>query len=340
MTKADGKEARPHARVCSANRARRRTWFQVSRRSDESRANASRVNGSGSLAFPAPSFTLTVTGRVFEVFPCSRPPPEGCNRARAALFHQLVVAFPARRGLRGRERPADHLSPWRSLVAPHAGAAKPPACTSARRDRPHPATPSRLLLEVPSVDHRVGCPLPAPCRNSAPSAPRCHPRRSRSALVVSHHLDGFLQPDGAGVVAARNRPWGSPCFPTRPPGPRSLKRRSSRPGVPHDAHTPRRCSLSAAPAPSPRDPEEPRVHGRRCPLAVMPASGLCSTDRSLVPVPRFQRPATLSFHGLLLSLGSPDTPRRGWRPEIQPAAEAANPGEITSKNGTEVPSPR
>jgi hypothetical protein len=42
--------------------------------------------------------------------------------------------------------------------------------------------------------------------------------------------------------------------------------------VPHDALTPRRCSLSAAPASSPRHPEGSRVHGRRCPPAVSSVS--------------------------------------------------------------------
>jgi hypothetical protein len=36
--------------------------------------------------------------------------------------------------------------------------------------------------------------------------------RSRSAFVVSHHLDGFLRRASCGFVAPRSRSWGSPRF--------------------------------------------------------------------------------------------------------------------------------
>jgi hypothetical protein len=56
---------------------------------------------------------------------------------------------------------------------------------------------------------------PLPTRRQAPGlrTPRAT-ERSGSALVVSHHLDGLLRTDGASIVAARCRPWGSPRFPT------------------------------------------------------------------------------------------------------------------------------
>jgi len=137
------------------------------------------------------------------------------------------------------------------------GAAKPArSCTSACRSR----ASFRRLRRVsssrspPSV-LRLGRPLPTPCRNKASSAPRCHPHGSRSALVVSHHLDGFLRPDGADIVAVRCRSWGSPCFLDHSPVPAFPKDRvPAGLAVPHDALTPRSCSLSAAPAPSPRAP--------------------------------------------------------------------------------------
>jgi len=48
---------------------------------------------------------------------------------------------------------------------------------------------------------------------------RYHPPKSRSALVVSHHLDGFLRFSSRGLVASRCRSWGPPRFHTgRPTG--------------------------------------------------------------------------------------------------------------------------
>jgi hypothetical protein len=123
------------------------------------------MRGSGSLAFPAPSFTLAVAGRVFEVFPCARRRRPKAADVLPRRCSTVDGGFsPRRRGLRGRERPADHLGPWRSLLAPHAGAANPSRqCTSACRSVLHPATPPRLLLEVPSID--------SPYRTSTPG---CH----------------------------------------------------------------------------------------------------------------------------------------------------------------------
>jgi len=43
---------------------------------------------------------------------------------------------------------------------------------------------------------------------------RYHPPKSRSALVVSHHLDGFLRFASRGLVASRCRSWGPSRFRT------------------------------------------------------------------------------------------------------------------------------
>jgi hypothetical protein len=51
---------------------------------------------------------------------------------------------------------------------------------------------------------------PAWCRHRA-SDSSCR-LESRSVLVVSHHLDGFLRSGVRGLVASRCRSWGSPCF--------------------------------------------------------------------------------------------------------------------------------
>jgi hypothetical protein len=54
--------------------------------------------------------------------------------------------------------------------------------------------------------------------------------KSRSVLVVSHHLDGFLRATARRLVASCCRPWGSPRF---------LPAEAS---IPRDATTPRRTS--------------------------------------------------------------------------------------------------
>jgi len=196
---------------------------------------------------------------------------------------------PRRRGLRERERSADHLDPWRSLLAPHAGSreAHPVMheCMSfvffirrLRRVSSSRSPPSML---------RLGRPLPTPCRNKASSAPRCHPHGSRSALVVSHHLDGFLRPDGADTVAVRCRSWGSPCFLTSPPG-RALPKEAFQPGRPFPTML---SPLEVAPCLQRLLPHHDAPKGlvytvAAAPLPFRSASRLCSPDRSLVVVHR------------------------------------------------------
>jgi len=54
---------------------------------------------------------------------------------------------------------------------------------------------------------------PLPRRRPAvASDPKVPPSDSRSALVVLHHLDGFLRSTSRGLVASRCRSWGSPRF--------------------------------------------------------------------------------------------------------------------------------
>jgi len=62
--------------------------------------------------------------------------------------------------------------------------------------------------------------------------PAVPPARSRSALVVSHHLDGFLRTRGHGLVASRCQPWGSTRF-AHPPhaGPKGPSRTDYPPRV-------------------------------------------------------------------------------------------------------------
>jgi hypothetical protein len=72
---------------------------------------------------------------------------------------------------------------------------------------------------LPSSDSILRGPLLRHLQRSTPGAPEstpsgrgCQATASRSALVVSHHLGGFLRAAGPGLVASRYRTWGSLCF--------------------------------------------------------------------------------------------------------------------------------
>lgn len=78
-------------------------------------------------------------------------------------------------------------------------------------DRPLPI--AVLGSEVPSVVSVVARP-PAGSRLLRPDPAR---GPTRSAFVVSHHLDGLRHRDRRGLVASLERPWGSPRFTSRPP---------------------------------------------------------------------------------------------------------------------------
>jgi hypothetical protein len=80
--------------------------------------------------------------------------------------------------------------------------------------RPH--GPVRIPDDVPlrpSIDIRPSVHSRADPRVVA-SASRVPPSKSRSVLVVSHHLDGFLRCVVCGLVASRCQSWGPPrCYP-------------------------------------------------------------------------------------------------------------------------------
>jgi hypothetical protein len=110
---------------------------------------------------------------------------------------------------------ADHQSPLR---APHhLRRVKSMPHPSAMQMLGLPGSTIRRLRRVsfsrspPSVLRSI---RPLPVRvETLTIGPLVPPRESRSVRVVSLHLDGFLRTDGASIVAARSRPWGSPCFP-------------------------------------------------------------------------------------------------------------------------------
>ena len=134
-------------------------------------------------------------------------------------------------------------------------------------------------------------------RNAESSALPCHREGSRSVLVVSHHLDGFLRTGGAGIVAARSRPLGSPCFPSRDPAPGSRKNPVVSDRVPFPtAPTPLedapcwQCLL--------RSPLRPEARRSRGGAPSMPLRGWHRCRARFREVPRFtatSSPSTLGF---------------------------------------------
>jgi hypothetical protein len=125
---------------------------------------------------------------------------------------------------------------------------------------PSPSTIRRLRRvsssrSPPSVLRSV---RPLPTGAEAPViGPLVPSRESRSVRVVSLHLDGFLRSDGASIVAARCRPWGSSRFPHSPACPCDSRKshRSARPtsfptmhSPREDAPHPQRGSLLTAPS--------------------------------------------------------------------------------------------
>jgi hypothetical protein len=115
-----------------------------------------------------------------------------------------------------------------------------------------------------------------------PSGRGCHTTASRSALVVSHHLGGFLRAAGPGLVASRYRTWGSLRFtcarrrvyeaPAAGVWAGPTPKGGSRP----DPRSDDPSKVCSSPAAAPR-------HRGRCPLAVVL---LPSRDRSRVTRPR------------------------------------------------------
>ena len=81
---------------------------------------------------------------------------------------------------------------------------------------------------LPSTDILSVRPLP---ETEASFGSTALPAKSRSALVVSHHLDGFLRTMSHGLVASRCQPWGSTRFAQlssqSPEGPSQLEPPSS-----------------------------------------------------------------------------------------------------------------
>jgi len=128
-------------------------------------------------------------------------------------------------------------------------------------------------------------------------APRVPPSKSRSVLVVSHHLDGFLRSASCGLVASRYRSWGSPRF------------RAPRPVEDRDGAA---LSRGAGPYPSKKSPPTavPR-HRVRCLLAVLSRSPPCLAESHCwFLVCRGGRTGSIGFEALLRRSGLVSVPRR------------------------------
>jgi hypothetical protein len=117
------------------------------------------------------------------------------SRTVVVVGNAPVVRTEVRRTLRA----SSSARPWTRLASPGSW---PSACLGVVKHRPS-------VVRLPGVHSRVRC------RPLRPGAAR---HRACSALVVSHHLDGFLLRGARSLVACCSRPWGSPGFgPRRAP---------------------------------------------------------------------------------------------------------------------------
>jgi hypothetical protein len=185
-------------------------------------------------------------------------------------FSTLRPEHPARRGSGSFGLPRDLLgrSPVARLAFEVPGAARhrlpdvrallgftPPSEPLLRAGRV--ATRERAVPDLPLLGF-VFAPPPT-CLRCVHSRRRCRRHRprvsrpsTRSALVVLHHLDGFLRNGACGLVASRYRSWGSWRF-AHPWPPRGRSLRRSTGSVSRDAvHTPRRIPLVDSRTVSPR----------------------------------------------------------------------------------------
>jgi len=133
-----------------------------------------RERGSGSLAFPAPSFALAVTSRASEVFPCAQIHPEGrfaLPRGFSTIPDGIPRVFAACSNASAR---ADHLIPLRSLLAPRAGAAKPELSPARMQIRGLASSGDSVVSPPRGPLHRFSVSTVysrMPCRNRTPFGP-------------------------------------------------------------------------------------------------------------------------------------------------------------------------
>lgn len=146
--------------------------------------------GSGSLAFSASSFALTVAGRAFEVFPSIARTTEAVRSSRGPCSTALPVGyFPRTRPESLLPAPLDHLASCEFTRHRHLA---PP---------PHPATTARVMPAHERICSAVSCLLEGPLRRSSSllvhsrGAAKAKPRRPACAnMPVSFRPRGFSPP--------------------------------------------------------------------------------------------------------------------------------------------------
>jgi len=150
------------------------------------------------LDFPAPPSMLPVTRLILGVLPRSaRPPGSRKNRSMrtsSSCAPPRVHALP-------REPDSSH------TLRPGRFNGHSPGPSTCRR---HRSAAGMCLL--PLHRHAVAASTPALDPKVARFGFEVPPSKSRSVLVVLHHLDGFLRCCGCGLVASRCRSWGSSRF--------------------------------------------------------------------------------------------------------------------------------
>jgi len=145
-----------------------------------------RAPGCGSVAFPTAPLAFIRSRTGLRGFPVDRLPGPPASMQAPPLSLQV-------RSLRDLHSASETLPVELDRLRP---------VSRASPCRPSTSAP-------PSVHSQVALPLPF-----GPTVPTV---RSRSVLVVSHHLDGLLHCEALGLVASRNRPWGPPRFQLQTP---------------------------------------------------------------------------------------------------------------------------
>jgi hypothetical protein len=185
----------------------------------------------------------------------------------------------------------------------------------------------------------------SPATSPPPFGPCAASTRTRSALVVSHHFDGFLRRIGLGFVAPRSQTGFAAFRGARPPSrqPR-LMPGGIRPGPRNAVHTPRRIPLASSRSTSPWP--LPSCHCRRCPAGQTPkrqvvrtpyrqiASGMPRTTKVVPATPKPRRVPRISPkprpeqstrsvppRGNALTVATPPPSRAGLGPPSDPSEE-------------------
>jgi hypothetical protein len=332
-----------------------------------------RTRSSSSLAFAAPPFALTVASRAFEVF--LHPGRHQSDDLAPHVPPPSLTDSVGHPGHPGVSTRVDHPDPceigpysYAEATAATSRLADANACTAWGCS--HPAASPHLSLEVPlrrfsapAVHSRL-C-MPRHAHPSARSSHRAGPVPPSWFLTTSTASSGItmraLLQLAADPGVHRVSRWSAPARLV-------LTKRTPRQNAttdPHDALTPRRYSPPSAPDSLTTPPRRAACHANLCPRAVLrrgtsdapgcasaprvllggcsttlSTSRLCSVDGSFAPVRRCQRPrrSVLPWASALPSTTATRPGLDGARSDDVLNQRAVE--RITSKNGTEVRSPR